>query len=138
MVWHQVGFESSKTNDSYPSFLFLPLLLWISVSYLPFIWHPGVKLQISADRVGVTTVFIAGDRVSKSIFPLSHRRFEVRTWKHLRLANWIKPRTVRRGITSKKLRHLAPLAIANGWLESDERQDDEKIFEIWKGWPREH
>ena len=47
----------------------LPILLWITVSYVPFIWHPDIKLEISADRVGVTTVFTAGDRVSKEYFP---------------------------------------------------------------------
>ena len=112
---------------------FLPLLLWISVSYLPFIWHPDVKLQISADRVGVTTVFIAGDRVSKEYFPTFAQavRSENLETRKARKLDQAKNGSKRDNL--KKLRHLAPLAIANGWLESDERQDDEKIFEIWKG-----
>ena len=47
----------------------LPLLAWVAVSYFPFIWHPDIKLEISADRDGVTTVFTVGDRVSKEFFP---------------------------------------------------------------------
>ena len=41
----------------------------MTVSYVPFFWHPDIKLEISADREGVTTVFTAGDRVSKEFFP---------------------------------------------------------------------
>ncbi|MEQ1840469.1 MAG: hypothetical protein ABL994_08670, partial [Verrucomicrobiales bacterium] len=47
----------------------LPLLVWCAVSYLPFLWHPDVELQISADREGVTTVYTPGDRVSEEFFP---------------------------------------------------------------------
>ena len=50
----------------------LPLLIWSAVSYLPFLWHPDVELQISADRENVTTVYVAGDRVSREFFPEFH------------------------------------------------------------------
>ena len=32
----------------------LPLLVWSAVSYLPFLWHPDIRLEVSADREGVT------------------------------------------------------------------------------------
>lgn len=47
----------------------LPLLVWSAVSYLPFLWHPDMELQISADRENVTTVYVAGDRMSQDFFP---------------------------------------------------------------------
>jgi hypothetical protein len=48
---------------------FLPIALWCFVSYVPWIWHPDVKIELSAEREGVTTVFTAGDHVSKGFFP---------------------------------------------------------------------
>ena len=42
------------------------------------------------------------------------------------------PHFVSRRENIKRLRHLAPLGVANGWLKNNERQDDEKIFNLWK------
>ena len=50
------------------SFL-LPVAVWCFVSYVPWIWHPDVKIELSAEREGVTTVFTAGDHVSRAFFP---------------------------------------------------------------------
>ena len=111
----------------------LPLLVWVTVSYVPFIWHPDIKLQLSADRVGVTTVFTAGDRMSKDFFPtfVEAVRQENRTTLDARKKG--KPLSGSRRDNIKKLRHLAPLGVANGWLENNQRQDDGKLFELWKG-----
>ena len=48
---------------------FLPLAIWCMASYVPFIWHPDVRLEVSADRTDVSTVYTAGDHVSKEFFP---------------------------------------------------------------------
>ena len=110
----------------------IPLLVWVTVSYVPFIWHPDIKLEISADRDGVTTVFTAGDRVSKEFFPtfVEAVREENRKVLDARVKN--NPHFVSRRENIKRLRHLAPLGVANGWLKNNERQDDEKIFNLWK------
>ena len=110
----------------------IPLLVWVTVSYVPFIWHPDIKLEISADRDGVTTVFTAGDRVSKEFFPtfVEAVRQENRKVLDSRVKN--NPHFVSRRENIKRLRHLAPLGVANGWLKNNERQDDEKIFNLWK------
>ena len=110
----------------------IPLLVWVTVSYVPFIWHPDIKLEISADRDGVTTVFTAGDRVSKEFFPtfVEAVRQENRKVLDARVKN--NPHFVSRRENIKRLRHLAPLGVANGWLKNNERQDDEKIFNLWK------
>ena len=50
------------------SFL-LPLAIWCLASYVPFIWHPDIRLEVSADRTDVSTVYTAGDHVSKEFFP---------------------------------------------------------------------
>src|ERR1700716_3459269 len=50
-----------------PRFI-LPLALWCLVIYVPFIWHPDVRLEVSADRSDVSTVYVAGDHVSKEFF----------------------------------------------------------------------
>jgi len=111
----------------------LPILLWITVSYVPFIWHPDIKLEISADRVGVTTVFTAGDRISKEYFPTFAEAVREENREILEARQSNQPKTGSRRDNLKKLRHLAPLGVANGWLENDQRQDDKKLYGIWKG-----
>ena len=110
----------------------IPLLVWLTVSYVPFIWHPDIKLEISADRDGVTTVFTAGDRVSKEFFPTFVEAVRQENRKVLDAREKNNPHSVSRRENIKKLRHLAPLGVANGWLKNNERQDDEKIFKLWK------
>src|ERR1700730_7883763 len=46
----------------------LPLGLWWLISYVPFIWLPDARLELSAYRVDVSTVYIAVDHVSKEFF----------------------------------------------------------------------
>ena len=110
----------------------IPLLVWVTVSYVPFIWHPDIKLEISADRDGVTTVFTAGDRVSKEFFPTFVEAVRQENRKVLDAREKNNPHFVSRRENIKRLRHLAPLGVANGWLKNNERQDDEKIFNLWK------
>ena len=110
----------------------IPLLVWVTVSYVPFIWHPDIKLEISADRDGVTTVFTAGDRVSKEFFPTFVEAVRQENQKVLDAREKNNPHFVSRRENIKRLRHLAPLGVANGWLKNNERQDDEKIFNLWK------
>ena len=111
----------------------LPLLAWVAVSYLPFIWHPDVKLQVSADRAGVTTVFTAGDCVSKDFFPIFVEAVRQENQAILDARKNNQPLSVTRRDNIKKLRHLAPLGVANGWLKKNQGQDDEKLYELWKG-----
>ena len=111
----------------------LPLLAWVILSYVPFIWHPDIKLQVSTDRKGVTTVFTAGDRVSKDFFPTFAEAIREENRAILDARKKKQPLSGSRRDNIKKLRHLAPLGVANGWLENNQRQDDEKLFELWKG-----
>jgi hypothetical protein len=60
--------QSRQLTLTFVSFL-LPIALWCFVSYVPWIWHPDVKIELSAERDGVTTVFTAGDHVSRKFFP---------------------------------------------------------------------
>ena len=103
------------------------------MSYVPFIWHPDIKLEISADREGVTTVFIAGDRLSKEFFPTFVEAVRGENNLVLSAREKDQPLSVTRRENIKRLRHLAPLGMANGWLESDEQQNDKKLFALWKG-----
>lgn len=133
--WLQIRKDLSPGKQSlltFSSFL-LPLLLWTVVSYAPFIWHPDVKLQVSADRTGVTTVFTAGDRVSKEFFPTFYEAIRVENQAILDARKKNLPIIGSRRDNLKKLRHLAPLAVANGWLENNEQQNDEKLYGVWKG-----
>ena len=116
------------------SFL-LPLALWCTVSYVPFIWHPDIRLEISADRADVSTVYIAGDHVSKDFFSVFQEAIRNAN------AGILQERSkgsenggvLTRRENQKKLRQVASLAVSNGWIRSNQREDDAAIFEIWKG-----
>jgi len=116
------------------SFL-LPLAIWCFVSYVPLIWHPDVKLQVSADREGITTVYTPGDHVSKGFFPEFQEA--VREENRDALALLSDPEAegnpAARRKNQKILRHLAPVAIENGWLEDSQKSDDAAIYAIWEG-----
>src|SRR6202051_1473060 len=115
------------------SFL-LPLAVWCIVSYVPFIWHPDIRLEVSADRTDVSTVYTAGDHVSKEFFPTFQNAVREANKKILedrKNGQGLSGLMVRRD-NLKKLRQLAPVAIANGWLRPNQREDDAAIFELWK------
>ncbi len=114
----------------------LPILVWSIVSYTPFIWHPDIKLDISADRENVTTVFTAGNHLSKEYFPGFVAAVEAENAAILaeRESGTSSASGFRaRRANLKILRHIAPVAIANGWLSREEAESDEKLYEVWEG-----
>lgn len=115
------------------SFL-LPLIIWSVVSYTPFIWHPDVKLQLSADRADVTTIYSAGDRLSKEFFPSFVEA--IRSDNEKTLATRETGEVSGSGFSNRRanlktMRHITPVAIANGWLARDE-VEDENLYGIWQ------
>ncbi len=115
----------------------LPLAVWALVSYTPFIWHPDVKLEISADRDNVTTVFTAGDHLSKAYFPgfVADVEAENAAIRAARESGDVKAGggfKLRRA-NLKILRQIAPVAIANGWLTRDQAESDDALYHVWEG-----
>ncbi len=115
----------------------LPLLIWSAVSYLPFLWHPDMELQISADRENVTTVYVAGDRMSQDFFPEFQESVRVQN-KALEaaLASFDPAAEVPNGAAVRRankkiLRHLVPVLISNGWLTEEQAKDDGAIYDAW-------
>lgn len=101
----------------------LPAVLWCVVSYVPFIWHPDVKITVAASREGSATVLTAGDHLPKDYFPkyvddVRRENSEVREGSKRK--------------NQKLLRQLSPLAINAGWLADNEAQDDAKIYLLWR------
>lgn len=113
------------------SFL-LPLGLWCFFSYVPWVWHPDVKIELSADRENVTTVYTAGDHVSRDYFPtfVAAVKGENDATIAARESNTAISGAKRKN--QKLLRQLAPLAIANGWLPRGEEQNDAALFTLWR------
>lgn len=112
----------------------LPLLVWSFVSYTPFIWHPDVKLQISADREDVTTVFTAGDHLSKSYFPefvAAIRADNAAILAAREAGSTVGSSSRIRRANLKKLRHISSVAEANAWVEKGEVADF-RLYEIWR------
>jgi NitT/TauT family transport system permease protein len=136
--WFAVRKELSSKRRSIlvaASFI-LPILVWSIVSYTPFIWHPDIKLEISADRENVTTVFTAGNHLSKEYYPGFVAAVEAENTAILAAREQgessVSGFRARRA-NLKILRHIAPVAIANGWLTRDEAGEDSKLYEIWQG-----
>jgi NitT/TauT family transport system permease protein len=116
------------------SFL-LPLLIWSIVSYTPFIWHPDVKLQFSADRSDVTTIYSAGDRLSKEFYPTFVEAIQTDNAEILaaREAGEVSGSASRiRRANVKIMRHMSPIATANGWLSRDDSREDSLLYEVWQ------
>ena len=101
----------------------LPAALWCVVSYVPFIWHPDVKITVAASRDGSPTVLTAGDHLPKDYFP--------------KYANDVREEnaSVREGSKRKNqklLRQISPLVIDAGWLDDGDGQNDAKIYLLWR------
>ena len=113
------------------SFL-LPLAVWCLVSYVPWIWHPDVKIELSAEREGVTTVFTAGDHVSRQFFPefVEAVRNENAMVLAARSAGTAEAGAKRKN--QKLLRQLAPLAVSHRWLPYTEAQNDAVLYSLWR------
>lgn len=112
------------------SFL-IPLAIWSAVSYIPWIWHPDVKLDIAPERAGGEAVYTAGDHVSRAFFPTyvaaiqsDNLLIEKKIAKHEAT-----PGTRRSNV--KVLRSIAPMAVKHGWIPSIQEQDDKALQEIW-------
>lgn len=115
------------------SFL-LPIIIWSFVSYAPFIWHPDVKLQLSADRTDVTTIYSAGDRLSKEFYPSFVEAIQSDNTAILAARETGEVKGSASGIRRanlKVMRHITPVATANGWLSRDEVEDS-KLYVIWQ------
>lgn len=114
------------------SFL-LPLLIWAFVSYTPFIWHPDVKLQFSADRKDVTTIYSPGDRLSKGFFPTFVQAIRTDNAEILAAREQGEVTGTASGIRRaniKIMRHITPVATGNRWLLRDEAREDALLYSI--------
>lgn len=123
--------QSRRFALSVTSFL-LPLALWCLVSYVPWIWHPDVKIELSAEREGVTTVFTAGDHVSRKFFPEFAQAVRDDNTKVLAARSAGTPETGTKRKNQKLLRQLAPLAIEHGWLPYTDGQNDAVLYTLWR------
>ncbi len=113
------------------SFL-LPLALWCLVSYVPFIWHPDIKIELSAEREGVTTVFTTGDHVSRAFFPGFEKAVRGENAAVLAARRAGTPETGARRKNQKLLRQIAPVAVENGWLDYRDTQNDAVLYQVWR------
>lgn len=113
------------------SFL-LPISLWCLVSYVPWIWHPEVRIEVSAEREGVTTMFTAGDRVSRGFFPQFVDAVREENRKVLAAREAGSEATGMRRPNQRLLRQLATVAVENGWLDYRDTQNDAFIYHLWR------
>lgn len=110
----------------------LPLALWCLVSYVDWIWHPDIKLQISSEREGSSTVFTAGDHISPAYYQEMVAATRADNAQILAGRAQTPPVTTSRRANQKLLRQLAPVAVANDWLPYTEAQNDAAIYHVWR------
>lgn len=132
--WFRVHQPLSKKRRLFLTILsfLIPILIWCIVSYTPFIWHPDIKLDISANRSDVTTVFTAGDRLSKEYFPTFVNA--VRKSNEEATAG-VNPNTSARATrrsNQKDLRQIGSVAVNNGWIDNEQTEDDAALYHIWR------
>jgi len=113
------------------SFL-LPVVIWCVVSYVPWIWHPDVKIEVSAERDGVATVFTAGDHVSRGFFPEFVEAVRKDNALVMAARESGAAATGAKRTNQKLLRQLAPIAVEHGWLSYDDAQNDAVLYHVWR------
>jgi NitT/TauT family transport system permease protein len=91
-----------------------------------------VKIEISAEREGVTTVFTAGDRVSKAFFPEFVAAVRDDNAKVLAARDAGTPETGAKRKNQKLLRQIAPIAVNHDWLPYTEGQNDAVLYGVWR------
>ncbi len=109
-----------------------PLLLWCAVSYLPFIWHPDIQLTLSADRVGVATVYSPGDRLSRDFFPQFEAQVASENAAILasKAAGDLVETTRRENL--RNLRQISPWGTVNEFLSREQAGEDRAILGLWQ------
>ena len=136
--WFAVREPLSQSRQQILTFVsFLgPILTWCFFSYAPFVWHPDVRLDVSATRTDVTTVFTAGDHLSKEYFPDFVAAIEKDNEEIFRQQNGeVELPSSSRGIRRsniKNLRHLVPLAVKEGWIAPEDKDNDETLLALWE------
>ncbi|MBI1367608.1 MAG: ABC transporter permease subunit [Planctomycetes bacterium] len=113
-----------------------PLALWCLVSYVPFIWHPDVRLDIAALRDDSTTIYTAGDHLSRAYFAEFVQAIRAENQKIVdtrKAGGTEEASSSGRRANLKKLRQLASVGLANGWLDEKTKEDDAAIYQLWEG-----
>lgn len=130
--WLVVRRELSKPRRAIltaSSFL-LPLALWCVVSYVPFIWHPDVKLTLASSTERMDAMFTAGNRLSREFFP-KYVDAVAEDNKAILEARKTGAASGAKRPNRLLLRQIAPVAVGNGWLPRGSGQDDTAIYQIW-------
>ena len=109
----------------------LPLALWCFVSYVPFFWHPDVKLTLAANTERMSATFTAGNRLSRDFFPkyVAAVREDNKETLAARASGTSVPGAKR--ANRLLLRQLAPVAVDHGWLPRGREQDDAALYLLW-------
>jgi NitT/TauT family transport system permease protein len=112
----------------------LPVAIWCMVSYVPGIWHPDVRLVITAEREGSATVYTPGDHISKDRFPQFVE--SIRRENEAALAGgsgaFAPPARQVRRQNQRIVRQIGEFAYINGWVTRADRREDAALYEVWR------
>jgi NitT/TauT family transport system permease protein len=131
--WFTVRRELPRSRQSFLAALsfILPVGLWCIVSYVPFIWHPDIKLTLAANTQRMSAVFTAGNRLSRDFFPTYQEAVRADNRETLAArASATSPPGAKRA-NRLLLRQIAPIAVSHGWLARGGEQDDTALYQIW-------
>jgi len=106
-----------------------PIIIWSIISYVPFIWHPDVKLEIGG--VFDSTVYTSGDHVGKEYYPVLKEKIQVLNDQVLQDRKGAEAPSGSKRSNLKVLRRLVPYLVKYGYLSEIDEADDGKIYQAW-------
>ncbi|MEM9883197.1 MAG: ABC transporter permease subunit [Planctomycetota bacterium] len=121
------GLSAKRSAPLIVASFILPMAVWCLVSYVPFIWHPLVNVQVSG-----SSIYRIGDRPEKADFRREREealadnnaiREQLTTSGPLDA----RPSRVKRA-NKAVVKQFGPYAEANGWLDARAALDERAIF----------
>ncbi|MEM1110235.1 MAG: ABC transporter permease [Planctomycetota bacterium] len=121
------GLSAKRSTPLIVASFILPMAVWCLVSYVPFIWHPLVDVQVSGG-----SIYRIGDRPEKADFR-SEREEALAGNAVIRdqLASGepLDERSSRVKRANKAaVKQFGPYAEANGWLDAQDALDEQAVF----------
>lgn len=108
----------------------LPLLAWIIASYGPF-WKALHEVQISAESPSVASVYVPGDRLAPEYFTPFQEAIRKDNAAVQAARDGGTPLEATARQNKKVVRHIFPLALAEGWAGKEDEANDDKLRGVW-------
>ncbi|MEM6459821.1 MAG: ABC transporter permease [Planctomycetota bacterium] len=121
------GLSAKRSTPLIVASFVLPMAIWCLVSYVPFIWHPLVNVQVSGG-----SIYRIGDRPEKADFRREREEAlagNAAIRQRLAAGEPLDERSSRVKRANKAVvKQFGPYAEANGWLDARAALDEQAIY----------